>query len=345
MKADILIYRLGSMGDMVIALPCFHKIRESFPNARRILLTNIPISSKAAPSQSILGKGVLFDDSIMYPVGLRSPLRLLRLATQIRRSNASTLIYLMPYRGFVPMLRDSLFFRCCGVRTVIGMPTLRDLQRNRIDPETGFQEQEYHRLARTLSALGSVDVDSAKAWDLLLTDFEISGGSAAIAGFGGRPFIALNMGGKAPEKDWGEERWRTLLDKLAAAYPGHGFLIVGAAEDSALAQQLGNRHPDRVIDACGRLSPRECAAALKHASLFIGHDSGPLHLAAAVGVTSIGLFGAFNRPKTWHPHGPSHRIIHRTEGISAIAVVEVAIAVSELLAKRATDVTQRQVGS
>jgi ADP-heptose:LPS heptosyltransferase len=319
------------MGDMVVALPCFHRIMESFPDARRILLTNIPISSKAASSQSILGQGALFDDSIAYPVGTRSPGRLWELARQIRRTKASTLIYLMPSRGFATLLRDYLFFQCCGIRRFIGAPTTPDLRNNRIDARTGFEEQECCRLARTLSALGPVNLDAAGAWDLVLSDTEITAGRAAIADFAGRPFIAFNMGGKAPEKYWGEARWLALLGRLAQSHPNWRFLIVGSTEDRPFAKTIGDRLPGRVIDVCGLLSPRECATALKHACLFVGHDSGPLHLAAAVGVRCVGLFGAFNRPMTWHPYGTSHRIIHRQEGMSAITVDEVESAVSELM--------------
>jgi heptosyltransferase III len=333
MTGSVLIYRLGSMGDMVVALPCFHKVMASFPDARRVLLTNIPISSKAAPSQSVLGRGALFDDSIVYPLGLRSPLGLWRLVRQIRHHRPETLIYLMPARGAGSTWRDRLFFRLCGIRRVIGLPYSIDLQRNRIDPLTGSEEPECERLARTLSALGPIDLSSRHSWNMLLTDAEQARGRDAIAPFAGRPFFAFNMGGKARTKDWGLTRWLALLDRLAAAYPGHGFLVVGAAEDAAFAGIIAQRFPGRVVDACARLSPRECAAALSHAALFVGHDSGPLHLAAANGVTCVGLFGAFNRPRIWHPYGPSHRVIHRLDGMAAISVDEVAHTISEAMAR------------
>ena len=70
----IVIYRLGSLGDTIVALPCFTAVTRLFPNARKVLLTNKPISTKAAPIESILGAGTgFFDTSIAYPVGTRSP--------------------------------------------------------------------------------------------------------------------------------------------------------------------------------------------------------------------------------------------------------------------------------
>src|SRR6266705_2608835 len=50
----IIIFRIGSLGDTVVALPCFHRIARSFANSRRILVTNVAVSQKAAPAESVL---------------------------------------------------------------------------------------------------------------------------------------------------------------------------------------------------------------------------------------------------------------------------------------------------
>ena len=136
-------------------------------------------------------------------------------------------------------------------------------------------------------------------------------GTQATAVFGETPFIAINMGGKDKEKDWGQANWERLIAELGAAIPGAGLLAVGAPSDSARALALRPHWPGPLVDACGVLSVRECAAALEHARIFIGHDSGPMHLAASRGVPCIGLFGDFNRPAKWHPYGSAHRILHR----------------------------------
>jgi ADP-heptose:LPS heptosyltransferase len=131
--------------------------------------------------------------------------------------------------------------------------------------------------------------------------------------------------------------------------PGYGLLILGAAENSARARIVSETWPNRVVDACGRLSPRKSAAALRYASIFVGHDSGPLHLAAASTVLCIGLFGSLNKPRKWHPYRKTVGVIHRLEGMSAIAIDEVAKAVSALVPpsgrKRASDGGVRQSDS
>jgi lipopolysaccharide heptosyltransferase III len=68
------------------------------------------------------------------------------------------------------------------------------------------------------------------------------------------------------------------------------------------------------VNLCGKLSPRESAAVLARAKLFLGHDSGPMHLAAAVGIPCVAVFSARNRPRMWFPWGSQHEVIyHRTD--------------------------------
>ncbi len=68
--------------------------------------------------------------------------------------------------------------------------------------------------------------------------------------------------------------------------------------------------------------------------LFIGHDSGPQHLASCMGVRCVGLFGNKNAPRQWHPWGEGHTVIHEMRGTLAIEVERVARAVEAQLAAR-----------
>ena len=287
------------------------------------------VSSIAAPLEAVLGKSGLVHSAIAYPVGMRSPLKLWRLVRRLRALNVSTLVYLMPPRGRMRSVRDRIFFRSCGVKRIVGLPSRTGRRHQRLQRD--FEEPEYQRLARSLSSLGPIDLANPSAWDLLLTDDELAVGREVVRRFQGTPFIAINMGGKTVEQDWGTDNWRSLLTMLARSHPSYGLLAVGAAEDSIRVHSVTRKWPGQMVDVCGRLSPRESAAALKYAIAFIGHDSGPLHLAASNSVTCIGLFGSHNPPKLWHPYGESHHIIHRMEGISAISVDDVMSEVNAVL--------------
>lgn len=326
----ILIYRLGSLGDTVVTLPCFHAIARAFPGQRRLVLTNVPISSKAAPLEIILGPGGLIDGVIDYPVGLRSLKALWRLRAAIRATGADTLVYLAASRGMKALYRDLLFFKLCGIRRIVGAPTSKDLHDGRVSSE-GEQEPEVERLARTLAELGPIDLHDPANWDLHLTPGEKAAAQAALAPLGGAPFLAINMGGKAAEKDWGDDNWSAMLAGLAARFGHLGLIAVGGPEDSARSAAVLAQWPAPSADLCGGLKPRESAAALAHAVAFIGHDSGPLHLAASVGTPTLGLFGDFNRPRKWHPYGAGHRVIHEMRGVRAITVERAGEAAAAML--------------
>ena len=333
MKKPIVIYRLGSLGDTIVALPCFHAITRAHPGAERVVLTNFPVSAKAAPLEGILGGSGLMDRAMAYPVGTRSLKALWALRGELRALGADTLYYLTPARGLAAAWRDWLFFKLCGFRHIVGTPLTAELQANRIVNAQGDIERECLRLARCLHALGPIPVDDRGHWSLGLSTAERDRASACIAPLQGQRFMAINMGGKVAPKDWGEANWAVLLTALGRAHPGMGLLVVGAQEDSDRAQRVTRGWPGPVVDACGRLSPRESAAAMSGAALFIGHDSGPMHLAATVGVPCVGLFGGYNQPVVWHPHGKQHRVIHRMSGVQDISVNEVLTEAEGILAR------------
>jgi heptosyltransferase-3 len=212
----IVIYRMGSLADTVVALPCFHKLAAAFPNAERYVLTNIPVSAKAAALELILGQSGLIHGVVDYPLKLRSVKEMWSLSRRLRALQATTLIYLTPSKGhFALLYRDLLFFWLSGFSRIIGAPVARDVRDARIDPATGFAEYECSRLARSIAQLGPIDLDDVKNWDLRLTEAEQSIGGSALEPFGGKPFIAINMGGKVVEKHWGQHNWRELLRELS----------------------------------------------------------------------------------------------------------------------------------
>ncbi len=324
----IVIYRLGSLGDTVVALPCFHHIARCFPDAERIVLTNYPVARNAPALLTVLSGSNLVHRAIEYPVGMRSLGDILRLRSKLRQLRAETLIYLQAPRGYGAVIRDLVFFRFCGFTKIIGAPTTRDLSTNRADPQTGRLEPEYNRLARTLSALGGIDVNDPAAWDLRLSEAEKREGQKFLEPIHRTPFIAINMGGKVRQKDWGAENWSALISRVGAKSPKLALVILGAADDSLRASIVAAHWPGPYLDCCGQLSPRQAAAVLVNARLFVGHDSGPLHLAASLGVRCVGIFSNYNKLGKWYPWGTGHRILHSSNGIDAITVDQVFEAVT-----------------
>jgi ADP-heptose:LPS heptosyltransferase len=335
----ILIFRIGSLGDTVVALPCFHLIARSFPDLRRIVVTNSPASEKVAPVESVLGGSGLIHGTIYFPPSPRKLRDLLSLRNRIRQSKATTLIYVAD-RRLAMTLRDIYFFRACGIQNVIGAPISRDSQLLRHDPLTGDTEREAERLARCLSVLGPIDLDDPGMWDLRLQPDELHVADAALASLQGRDFVAISLGGKDRAKDWGNDNWSALLSKMGGRYAEMAMVFIGSSDEFERCAGIAAHWSGLVMNLCGRLAPRGSAAVMRRASFYIGHDCGPMHLAAAVGIPCVAMFGPLNMPKWWHPTGPRHRIIHNMRDIREITPDTVLAAVDALVSEvpsRASD--------
>lgn len=310
----VLIYRLGSLGDTVVALPCFRQIALAYPDAERCLLTNIPVHSKAPAAFAVLEGSGLVHSFMRYPVATRNLPELIALQREIRTFHAQALIYLTPRRSAGDVLRDAAFFRLCGIPKIVGLPLARDARNNRLDPVTGDYEAEAARLARLMSSLGRIDLDNPASWDLGLTLDEHRRAAQALDPIQGRSLIVCSVGTKMQAKDWGADNWRVLLDTLAAELPECSLALIGAAEEAAVSELASASWASRSINLCGQLSPRESAAVLARARFFLGQDSGPMHLAAAVGTPCIAVFAARTPPRIWFPWGSQHEILyHRTD--------------------------------
>jgi ADP-heptose:LPS heptosyltransferase len=346
----VLIYRLGSLGDTTVALPCFHLIERAFPESERILLTNFPVHAKAPASAAVLGDSGLVQGYMRYTVGTRSPRELWKLALEIRRFKPDVLVYLMPLRSAKAVQRDRLFFRLLGgVRRIVGLPTASELIRIE-DPATGMYQAEAVRLARTLRALGHAAPNELESWDLRLTPVEKETARVALGALAGKPLVVCGPGTKMQAKDWGQENWKLLLAKVAARYPGYGLALIGAKEDAEVSEYAARDWAGPKVNLCGRLSPRETAAVFEHAQVFLGPDSGPMHLAACAGVPCVIAFSARGLPGVWYPQGAQHRVVYHkvncfgcnletcvVEGrkcLTSITVDEMASAVEAVLAER-----------
>jgi heptosyltransferase III len=303
----VLVYRLGSLGDTVVALPCFHLIARIFPNSERRLLTNIPVSTKAPGAASILGESGLIHSYMSYPVGMRNFDALRRLSAYIREWKPDLLVYLAAPRGIGNTLRDACFFRANGVKRIVGLAW----RRYRRTTQDGVYESEVDRLAKSISAIGDARPDDPANWDLRLSSAERVRAIELLREWpGGNSFVACSVGTKVEVNDWGVRNWQSLLAKLGNRNPELGLLLFGVTEEKDLSSKAAAEWRGPLLNLCGVTSPREMAALLGSARLFVGHDSGPMHLAAAVGTRCVAVFSARNLPQVWFPYGHGHRVIY-----------------------------------
>lgn len=305
----LVIFRLGSIGDTVVALPCFKFLATRFENAERVLLTNRPRQGEA-PVASVLDGTGLIDRAIPYDAGERGPLKLFSLFRQLRAERADLLVYLSEAGSTARAARDLFFFRLAGLSVAVGAPITDDLVHARVDQSTGLVEHEADRLARCLQPLGEVDTSDPAGRSLDLRDDECAEAAALLEPISAASgFLAVAASAKVAAKDWGAANWMDLIGRLGETHGDLALVMIGGAGEHARAQAVLAVWPGPVLDLSGRANPRVSAAVMARARLFLGTDGGPMHLAASTGTRCLALFSGYNEPGRWYPMGPGHQIL------------------------------------
>jgi ADP-heptose:LPS heptosyltransferase len=322
------------------------------------MLTNYPVNRKASPASTILAATGIIDDYLEYPLMTRNPAALLRLRQEIAGRRFDIAFALAEARGRSKSIRDWLFLRSCGIRRVIGS-SLRQRELAYLPVPGGeLYEPEALRLVRRVGAEGQIDLTEDRWWDLCLTSMERAAAAKRLQEHHvTKGFIALCLGTKIEVKDWTLPNWRRLVGELRMEYSHLALIGLGVAEERQKTDEVLRLWPGRSVNFCGALTPRVSAALLERATLFLGHDSGPMHLAAAVGTKCVVIFSARIPPGVWFPRGQGHQVLyHRTEcfncGLSVcrhhgkkcilgISVEEVLGAVSQLL-KQGVQIERRR---
>jgi len=146
----------------------------------------------------------------------------------------------------------------------------------------------------------------------LFTSDEIETAAAELVAGGDGPILAMGPSSNWLGKTWPVERFaRVAIELLDAEGPlaGGRLMILGGPDDVRHVETLARTLPrDRVIDLTGKVDLLTAYACLKHARLFIGNDSGLMHLAAAAGTPTVGLFGPSD-DTLYAPWGENTRVV------------------------------------
>lgn len=186
--------------------------------------------------------------------------------------------------------------------------------------ETGVRKVEM--VSRLMGSATPLDPelfidDQARAEAAAVIDPQLSGGA------GPGPILALAPIAHQPGKSWPADRWGELVEKLKAEprFDGWRFMPVGGPGDRPPATPALEAAGERGIDFVGKGDILASAAAIDRAALFVGNDSGLMHVAAAAGRPTLGLFG----PTEWWlygPWGPKTRTAASNETRGAFAPID-----------------------
>jgi heptosyltransferase-3 len=158
-----------------------------------------------------------------------------------------------------------------------------------------------------------------------------------------RPWIAVHISARERERQWPLERWRELIDRLAAT--GIGVLVAWApgpqsdprhpGDDETAAQLLSRFSADIRVRAAPTRSLDDLVAVLSLCRAFVGVDGGALHIAAALGLPVLGLYeGVVRKKDRWHPwRVPHEALVSQTREVTGISVEQLMKAWQRLTAR------------
>ena len=295
----ILVIRGGAIGDFILTLPALRLLREAFPHARLEVLGYQHIISLAqmsgyAEATRSIEYGPL--SSFFSRGGELSPE-----LVEYFGSFQHVISYLFdPDENFVTNLRRA------GVRNLITA-----------SPKITDQEHAARQLARPLERLALYLEDPAPV--LRLPGEKKREGNR----------IAIHPGSGSEQKNWPLERWVEVAQRLLAPNEEQSLLLIGGEADRVGVAHLRAALPNERLELAENLPLPELAARLQSCRMFLGHDSGISHLAAAVGTPSLLLFGPTD-PAIWAPANSQVRVLHSPSlTMEGISVTDVLAAVGE----------------
>jgi len=288
----ILVLRGGALGDFLVTLPALRLLRSRWPAARIELVGNARAAElgvrdgclDAAHSQHEARWGALFAPAPL-PAALAGWIETFDLVLSYWPDPDGTLGARFPLRPGQTFLAGT------------AAPTVAPAARHFCEPlrSLGLAADDFR--SRLTCSTAPEDRDSEPA-----------------------P-VAIHPGSGSPAKNWPAERWQGLVSQLEVPV----ILVLGEAErerwNASRVRRLASARSHR-IDVADCLPLPELAAVLQRCRLFLGHDSGVSHLAAAVGTPCVLLFGPTD-PSMWAPPGPDTHVIHHGPALDLITVQEV----------------------
>ncbi len=297
----ILVIKLAALGDFVQAFGPFAAIRAHHPGLHITLLTTKPFAALARTSPWF---DEVWGDGRPDWLDLRA---VARLALRLRRA------------GFARVYDLQTSSRSSRYRLFVGSDAeWSGIARGASHPDADPARDFLHTAERQRGQLRAAGIAHfpEPALDWLAAD---------VADIGLPEGFALLLPGASPARPG--KRWPAAHFAALAAGLGRPAVLCGGPAEQALAAEITALTPG-LLDLTGRTDLRQLAAVARRATLAIGNDSGPTHLAAAAGCPTLALFGAESDPALCAPRG--HVVVLRREPLSALPVAEVLQAASVL---------------
>ncbi len=277
----ILLVRLRRIGDVVMTTPSIRALRQRYPQAEIDYLVE-------EPYRQLVEQNADLGEVIIFPRHL-SGAEFFRRMRPIRHKRYDLLI---DFHGGPRALWISIFSRA---RIKIGHRLKYKHIFYHITLPRTLDTGPLHSVENHFNLVRAADVEAAAIPPVTMPPARPEE-KARIASlfrhndWGGRRVIVLHIGAGNRFRDWGLENLRSLISRLGQL-PDTVTILIGGREDRARAQTLLPAPETSVYSCVGRLILREVRELISRASLFLGPDSGPMHIAATTETPIVAYFG------------------------------------------------------
>jgi predicted lipopolysaccharide heptosyltransferase III len=293
---NILVIKLRYIGDVLLATPVLQSLRAAWPEARLTVAVN-------RGTQEVLAHSPHVDEVLVVDRdGWRQDVRLLR---DLRQRRFDCVIDLTDSD------RSAVMTMTTGAPTRIGFNWEHRWRGIAYSTVVEAAYGAMHMVDYDLCALGPLGVMPATTRPCLQVGPQEEAEAARLldeTALTRRLWIMVHPGARYWFKSWAEDRVAAFLDRLGAR--GLPSVLVGGAEDREKAERISALCGHPPVNLTGRTSVMGLAALMKHCTFFVGNDAGPMHMAAAVGVPVVALFGPSD-PRVWGPRGVQFEVIYK----------------------------------
>ena len=301
----ILIVRTDRIGDVVLSTPTITAARKAFPNAYIAVMVS-PQTREIVNGNPSLNEVIVYDKKGVFQT--------LRFAKCLKNKKFDLALILHSTN------RVNLISFLAGIPKRVGYARgkMDFLLTDRLPYKKRLGEK--HEAEYSLDVLRSIGVD-ARISQLVMPvrkeNEENIDGLLKESGLGqGERIIVLHPGASCISKMWPQENFARVADILVEKFDAR-ILLVSAPEHVRIGEGIRGLMKNRPVFLCGETSLGDLAALFKRTNLFISNDSGPVHIACAIGVPVISIFGRKDTglsPERWGPLGNRSIALHKDVG-------------------------------
>ena len=282
----VCLLQTAFLGDCVLTLPLLKKMKEVFPEASVSVVTR-PETREVFAASGLAGE-IIEDRKKTAPSGLAE---FSRLAAELRARSFDAVI--IPHRS----LRSALLAWRAGIPVRVGFSSSAGSLF--LTHKVQFSWL-LHDVERNLSLLSPLAENLKTAFPGLR--------SAAVPLPGGAA-VGVNTGSAWPTKRWPAEKWARLIRRLAEEFKTRVLMVGGPGEKDWNAEIERLAGPEHCLNLTGKTGMPELMEAIRPLRVFVSNDSGPMHIAAAMGVPAVGIFGPTTRELGFFPYGDGNRVV------------------------------------